>query len=183
MTLTTRPMTAEDRAAREAIGARCSDLISKGRCPTCENFKAGDVYPRSGERTFYEDDKLICLLEQYPRGVGHTIVLSKEHYTDISEMPFELGCRIVRVSGAVITALKEITGAIKVYQVTMCSGDINHLHFQLIPRAAGDKMGGQVFSMPRSVLVDDADAIAALRNRVTALLAEHAGRPVGTADV
>ncbi len=170
MPITIHTMTEKDKAEVKAIAERCSELVAKGICPTCQNFKTGDVYPKTPDRVFYEDEKLICLLESYPRGLGHTILLSRKHYEDISEMPVELGCHFVLISRAVVIVLKDLFGAVKVYQVTMCSGEINHLHFQLVPRLEGDKTGGQVFSMPRGVLTGYKNAVQVLRRRVRELL-------------
>jgi diadenosine tetraphosphate (Ap4A) HIT family hydrolase len=172
MSITIKAMSKKDEEARKEVIARSATLVGKGICPTCENFRTGGVYPNSQERIFYKDKLIICLLEEYPRGVGHTILLSRKHYEDISEMPYDLGCHFVRISKAVVTALKELTGAVKVYQVTMCSGAVNHLHFQLIPRLSGDMMGGRVFSIPRSVLTDYRDTIPLLNVRLKKLLTD-----------
>lgn len=49
-------------------------------------------------------------------------------------------------------ALKGALGAEKVYLNTMCDGEINHLHFQLFPRYAGDAIGSSRFVLPRRPL-------------------------------
>ncbi len=136
-TSTIAAATAADTAQREAIHRKCTDLIRQGICPSCQQLATGDVFPGDMARTYYQDDQLVCLLELYPRGVGHTIILSKEHYADIADMPVELGCHIVHVTHALVNALKKVVGADKVYLVTMCSGELSHLHFQLIPRRKG----------------------------------------------
>ena len=50
----------------------------------------------------------------------------------------------------------------KVYQVTMCSGALSHLHFQLRPRQPGERIGGGVFSAPRMALGDARPLAAAV---------------------
>ena len=69
-------------------------------------------------------------------------------------MPIELGCHIMRVTQALVHALKQVVGANKVYMHTMCSGELSHLHFQLIPRRPGELIGGRVFAAERSVLTN-----------------------------
>jgi diadenosine tetraphosphate (Ap4A) HIT family hydrolase len=71
---------------------------------------------------FYEDEKIRCQFEKYPRTTGQTIIVAKEHYEDISEMPLELGIYILKISDAIIKLHKEIIGAEKVYMCTLCEG-------------------------------------------------------------
>ena len=130
----------------------------EGICPTCRNMEFGDVYPNEGT-VFYEDDKVICLFEKYARAVGHTIILSKEHYEDISDMPIELGTHIFEVSKKIIELLKEKLGAEKVYMCTMCDGKRNHLHFQLLPRLTGDTIGSKNFVKERGIIIDYIDTV------------------------
>src|SRR3712207_5022369 len=164
------PMTEQDKARRDAIGQRCDKLISQGVCPTCRNFKTGNVFPGQDTLIYFQDDNLVCLLEMFPRASGHTIILSKEHYADIADMPVELGCHIMRVTNALVNALKHVLGAEKVYLVTMCSGELNHLHFQLLPRLQGEQIGGRVFAAERGVLTDYEDTRRALAEEVQKLL-------------
>jgi histidine triad (HIT) family protein len=67
------PATEKDRVQRDAISRRCAELIEQGICPSCRQFKTGDVFPNSAAYTYYEDDKVVALLESYPRGTGHTV--------------------------------------------------------------------------------------------------------------
>jgi histidine triad (HIT) family protein len=64
-------------------------------------------------------------------------------------MPF-----LMRLTHVLVNALKTIVAAEKVYLVTMCSGPVNHLHFQFIPRRPGYLMGGRVFAAERGVLTN-----------------------------
>ena len=124
----------------------------------------GNGIPEGGR-----DDLVTCHLETYPRGVGHTIILSRAHYAEIADMPVELGCHIVRVTHALVKALKHVVGADKVYMRTMCSGALSHLHFQLIPRRPGELIGGRVLASERGVLTNYEDMLVALREAVQAL--------------
>jgi histidine triad (HIT) family protein len=148
------PMTEQNRAVREAIGRRCAELIAQGVCPSCHQFATGEVFPGQQEQTYYQDDLISCHLESYPRGVGHTILVARAHYGDMADMPVELGCHIMRVTHALVNALKAVVAAEKVYMVTMCSGSLSHLHFQLIPRRPGEMIGGRVFASERGVLTN-----------------------------
>jgi len=95
-----------------------------------------------------------CQFEKFPRATGQTIIVSKEHYEDISEMPLDLGVHILKISNAIIKLHKEILGAEKVYMCTICDGKRNHLHFQLFPRLKGEKIGYQNFVREEGILID-----------------------------
>ncbi len=119
----------------------------KGICFSCQNFISGDIFPDDG-LVIYEDELVRCQFEKYPRATGQTIIVSKHHYEDISEMPIDLGTHII------IKLHKEILGAEKVYMCTICDGKRNHLHFQLLPRLKGETIGYQNFVKEEGVLVD-----------------------------
>ena len=96
---------------------------------------------------------MVCFLEQYPRNPGHTIILVKPHYEDISELPVKEGTEVFQAVLSVTRALKEAVGAEKVYVCTMCDGGRNHFHFQLIPRMPGDSIqGSRLFVKERNFL-------------------------------
>ena len=158
------PMTEQDRATRQVTAQRCAELINRNLCPSCHHFATATVFPAQHDQTFYQDAQVVCLLEAYPRGIGHTIILSRAHYADIAEMPLDLGYHMLRISHTIVNFLKTIVGADKVYLVTMCSGRLSHLHWQLIPRLPGDMIGGREFASERGVLTNYTglrDALAA----------------------
>ena len=147
-----RPATAEDRSARDAWNQEWAQLREAGVCPTCRGIAAGESTSDDDGSLIFQDDRSFALLERYPRGLGHTIVIAKQHVADITELPEDLGCHLMKVMVRLARALREVTGCDKVYQVTMCSGPLSHLHFQLIPRLPGERIGGSVFSTTRLVL-------------------------------
>ncbi|CAK7044462.1 HIT family protein [Tissierella carlieri] len=132
---------------------KIKELQEKGTCFSCYNFITGDIFPDDG-LIFYEDEKVRCQFEKYPRATGHTIIVAKEHYEDISEMPLELGVHILKISDAIIKLHKEIIGAEKVYMCTICDGKRNHLHFQLLPRLKGETTGYGNFVREEGIIMD-----------------------------
>jgi diadenosine tetraphosphate (Ap4A) HIT family hydrolase len=129
------------------------DYQEKGICFSCQNFISGDIFPDDG-LVIYEDELVRCQFEKFPRATGQTIIVSKHHYEDISEMPIDLGTHILKISNAIIKLHKEILGAEKVYMCTICDGKRNHLHFQLLPRLKGETIGYQNFVREEGVLMD-----------------------------
>ncbi len=144
-------------------------LQNKGICFGCYNFEHGDIFPDDG-LIFYEDDRVRCQFEKYPRATGQTIIVSKAHYEDISEMPLELGTYILKVSNEIIKLLKETIGAEKVYMCTICDGKRNHLHFQLFPRLKGEPIGYGNFVREEGVLMDYHETAYKFKARLEAVL-------------
>jgi len=142
----------EEKELKQRV-EKIKGLQEKGICFGCYNFETGDIFPDDG-LIFYEDEKVRCQFERYPRATGQTIIVSKEHYEDISEMPLELGTYILKISNAIIKLHKEILGAEKVYLCTICDGKRNHLHFQLFPRLKGEPRGYRNFVREEGIIMD-----------------------------
>lgn len=153
VTLYVKQLSESEKEALKQRFKKIKELQEKGICFSCYNFETGDIFPDDG-LVFYEDEKVRCLFEKYPKATGHTIIVAKEHYEDISEMPLELGIHILKISDAIIKLHKEILGAEKVYMCTICDGKRNHLHFQLLPRLKGDTIGFGNFAKEEGLLMD-----------------------------
>jgi histidine triad (HIT) family protein len=90
----------------------------------------------------YEDEAVLAFLDIGPISDGHTLVIPKQHCTKVHEcdpeMLAEVSRRLGRIAGAVQTAL-DADG----YNVLSNNGAaagqvVEHLHFHIIPRRAGD---------------------------------------------
>lgn len=132
-----------------------NELKKQGICPTCHNRKYGGVYLPLGERLIYEDDFLECFFEEHPRSIGHVIILTKEHFNDMSYVSDEVSDYVFRFSKNMMNVLKEVLKVERVYLCTMCDGDINHFHVQLIPRHPGEKIGSTNFVKERKDYIHD----------------------------
>ncbi len=53
----------------------------------------------------YEDEHVIAILDKYPISKGHTLIMPKRHYRDITEIPSDELCRVIRVTKAVAMAV------------------------------------------------------------------------------
>ncbi len=148
-----KKLSEDDEKALNLRFERIKELQEKGICFGCYNFNTGDLFPDDG-LIFYEDEKIRCQFERYPRATGQTIIVTKEHYEDISEMPLELGTYILKISNEIIKLHKEILGAEKVYMCTICDGKRNHLHFQLFPRLKGEPRGYKNFVREEGIIMD-----------------------------
>ena len=159
-----RPATAHETRERAERGREWKRLREQGVCHTCHYIAGGEATSNSDGALLFENDRCFAILEQYPRGLGHTILIAKPHVPDVAGLSDEFGSELMTVMLQLTRALKSVTGCDKVYQVTMCSGPLSHLHFQLIPRLPGEPIGGGVFSSERKYLASPgplADAVRA----------------------
>ncbi|MCG2892433.1 MAG: HIT family protein [Vulcanisaeta sp.] len=85
----------------------------------------------------YEDDYVIAILDKYPINRGHTLVMPKKHYRDITEIPSEELCRVIEVvkvvTMAVMRALKAPGVRIVQNNGAEAGQVIFHIHFHVIP--------------------------------------------------
>jgi histidine triad (HIT) family protein len=85
----------------------------------------------------YEDEYVVAILDKYPINKGHTLVMPKRHYRDITEIPDEELCRVIKITKAVTIAVMR---ALKVPGVRVVQNNgaeagqvIFHVHFHVIP--------------------------------------------------
>ncbi|MDD2180950.1 MAG: HIT family protein [Bacilli bacterium] len=142
------------------------ELRLEGICPTCYNFKHGGVYPKLGNKLLYEDELLMCFFESRPRSKGHTIILVKEHYQDMSYLSDEICSKVYLFSKMMMNILKEVLKAERIYLCTMCDGEPNHFHLQLIPRYSGTKIGSTNFVNERQSYIENLEIINAIKNKL-----------------
>jgi histidine triad (HIT) family protein len=90
----------------------------------------------------YEDEVVLSFLDIGPISDGHTLVIPKQHFERLHDCPGEL-------LGRVCSCLGKIAGAVSAamnsdgYNVLCNNGRaagqlVEHLHFHIIPRSAGD---------------------------------------------
>ena len=139
-------------------------LWEKGICPSCYNFEHGGIYNDFTERLLYEDDMLYCFFEERPRSVGHTIILLKDHYHDMSQIPDDVCAAVYLFAKKAMNVLKDVLEVERVYLCTMCDGKINHFHVQLIPRHPNTPIGSKNFVKERMNYVENKNHVIKIRN-------------------
>ncbi|MDO5569144.1 MAG: HIT family protein [bacterium] len=139
------------------------ELKEKGICPTCYNKEHGGVYTDLGNRLLYEDDIIECFFEERPRSIGHTIILVKSHYNDMSFLPDDVCEYVYKVAKKMMNILKEVLKVERVYLCTMCDGKINHFHLQLIPRYPNETIGSKNFVKERKKYIEDINTIEKIK--------------------
>ena len=143
------------------------ELTDKGICPTCYNKTHNFcVFGDNKDQMIFENELFECFLCGNPRADGHTIISSKTHYKDMTEIPDEL-CRSVFVfAKQMMTAIKKVYGCESVYLCTMSDGPMNHFHLQLIPRYSFEERGSKNFVKPRFEYRDDKEKLNQLRQEI-----------------
>ncbi len=90
----------------------------------------------------YEDDKVLAFLDIAQETCGHTVVVTKNHYKDMTEIPDEELTHM-------ITVVKKISqhyigdlaydGVNIVNNCKPSAGQsVDHIHFHILPRTTGD---------------------------------------------
>jgi len=92
----------------------------------------------------YEDESALAFLDVNPLSEGHTLVVPRELYATIFDVPEELIAHVHRIVKQVAIAVKEATRAdgISIIQQNgnAADQDIFHLHVHVIPRFEGQKL-------------------------------------------
>ena len=90
----------------------------------------------------YEDDKILAFLDIKPVNPGHTLVVPKEHFSDLTTTPAELVCagmRVVQKIGEKIIKSGLGTGFNVGINTKKTAGQIvDHFHIHLMPRLEDD---------------------------------------------
>ncbi len=90
----------------------------------------------------YEDENVIAFLDISPAAKGHTLVVPKEHFEDLTNVPEEIVSKVIRVVKRVTKALKSFNDGVNVLQNNgKAAGQlIPHIHFHIIPRKENDNL-------------------------------------------
>lgn len=101
---------------------------------------AGDI-PAS---TVYEDEHVLAFMDIAPANPGHTLVIPRQHYRNIFDMPEAVGAQIMQaaipIANAIRTALNP--DGLNLFQSNEPAGfqTVFHFHLHLIPRWEGDPL-------------------------------------------
>ena len=90
----------------------------------------------------YENDKILAFLDINPNNPGHTLVIPKEHYEHLEDVPDELLEEVIKIVKKVTIAVKEALGTDSV-NIHLNNGKtagqlVPHMHFHIIPRFEND---------------------------------------------
>lgn len=93
----------------------------------------------------YEDEDFAIILDVGPASLGHALILPKEHYGNLFEMPEELISKcmnLAKVWGDKLVKGLNADGLNLVQNNGIAAGQtVFHYHLHLIPRYEGDSVG------------------------------------------
>ena len=86
--------------------------------------------------TLFEDDTLKVILDAFPNNTGHTLIIPKEHYKDLDDIPISVLSHIMEVSKDIkkLLELKLKPESIVLIQNNGEAQKIKHFHLHLIPK-------------------------------------------------
>ncbi len=115
--------------------------------------------------TIYEDDSFRVILDNGPATKGHALVLPKEHYADLFEIPEDVVGEAVKVAKKVASNMKDklaCDGLNLVQNNGEAAGQtVMHFHLHIIPRYADD--GQHILWKPTS---PSAEELVAIKDKI-----------------
>jgi histidine triad (HIT) family protein len=122
----------------------------------------------------HEDSDAIAFMDIQPVNNGHVLVVPREHYESLLEVPEELGLHLFRMTMQLANAVRRVSGC-EDLNLVVSSGeaagqDEPHFHVHIIPRRVGDGFDVPLpfngSAMPDRTVLDAyaARIIAALRD-------------------
>jgi len=116
----------------------------EGNCAFCEIVK-GNV-PR---HIVFQDYVSIAFLDRRPVFPGHCLLVPKEHYETLSDLPGELVAPLFENAQLLVKAIQSGLGSQGSFVAinNKVSQSIPHLHIHVVPRRSGDGLKG--FFWPR----------------------------------
>ena len=114
-------------------------------------------------RTVYENEHLRVILDNAPATRGHALVMPKEHYADITEIPVDLAGEVMKAAAEVAGIYKEKLGfdGLNLIQNNgeLAGQTVHHFHLHIIPRYKGD--GQRIGWKPSEPTAEQLDAVLA----------------------
>lgn len=128
----------------------------KDDCIFCK--LANGVFPTN---SIYEDDDFNVILDLGPATKGHALILPKEHYKNIYELPEETAGKVFKLAKKLATEMTDKLGAdgfnIVQNNNEVAGQTVFHFHMHLIPRYEGD--GQHILWEPTSPSPEELTAI------------------------
>ncbi|SDB54659.1 MULTISPECIES: HIT family protein [unclassified Butyrivibrio] len=111
--------------------------------------------------SIYEDDKFNVILDNGPATKGHCLILPKDHYTDIFELPEETAADAMKLAKKLAAHFMEKLGAdgINIVQNNKeaAGQTVPHFHLHVIPRYKDD--GQHILWNPTSPSAEELKAL------------------------
>ena len=114
--------------------------MKKDDCIFCK-IAAGEI----PSRKIYEDKDLIAIMDLNPTSKGHSLIIPKEHCTNIYDIDEDIAAKVMKTAKKLAT---KMTVALNCdgFNLLQNNGEtagqtMFHFHMHLIPRYKGDQVG------------------------------------------
>lgn len=109
----------------------------KEDCIFCK-IAAGEI----SSQTIFEDEEFRVILDISPAAKGHALIIPKEHYANIYELPEELAAKVMILAKRLASHMTDILNC-DGFNVVQNNGEVAgqtvfHFHMHLIPRYKND---------------------------------------------
>ena len=98
-------------------------------------------------KTIYEDEEFRVILDLGPATKGHALILPKDHFANLYELPDETAAKVMKLAKKMATQMTEKLGC-DGFNLVQNNGEVAgqtvfHVHLHLIPRYTedGQKIG------------------------------------------
>ena len=114
-------------------------------------------------KTLYEDDKFRVILDLGPASKGHALILPKEHYADLYELPEETAGEVMKLAKKMTAQMTQRLGCegfnLVQNNVELAGQTVFHFHMHLIPRYRDD--GQKIGWKPQEATQEELETIRA----------------------
>ncbi len=87
----------------------------------------------------YESDNFLAFPDAHPKVLGHTLIVPKKHFTNIVDLPSDLGSELLDVIKRIFK-IKKCEGFNLIMNNFPAAGQlVMHAHLHFLPRKKGDK--------------------------------------------
>ncbi len=112
-------------------------------------------------KTLYEDDKFRVILDLGPASKGHALILPKDHYTNLYELPDETAGEVMKLAKRMAVQMTERLGC-EGFNLVQNNGELAgqtvfHFHMHLIPRYCDD--GQKIGWKPQEITQEELEEI------------------------
>ena len=102
-----------------------------------------DLIQGAGEVSVcYEDAEAIAFMDVQPVNVGHVLVVPRDHYESLCDVPPEIAMHLFDVGMRLVPIIRDVTGCADMNLVVnsgeAAGQDVFHYHVHLIPRRKED---------------------------------------------
>ena len=114
-------------------------------------------------KALYEDDKFRVILDLGPASKGHALILPKEHYADLYELPEETAGEVMKLAKKMAAQMTQRLGC-EGFNLVQNNGELAgqtvfHFHMHLIPRYRDD--GQKIGWKPQEATQEELETIRA----------------------